>query len=132
METFAPLLGQASKLFGDEKSIHHLLESILKKSQSLVGELQLIKRTVAPCFPPSYNVVEVFLGFYIQHIESLLQLFGACASNLSNANILDVLNWVEECRAVVRNISRNDSHLEKLSNGKLVSYYSAEAMIFCR
>lgn len=120
MELFAPLLGQASKLMGDEESIQSLLESILGKSLLLVEELQLVKRTVVPCFPPSYNILEVFLGFYTQHIEGLLHLFGACASNMSNANILRVLNWVEDCCSIIRMARRNASYSENLSQCTLV------------
>jgi exocyst complex component 3 len=104
MEIFAPVLREASKLVDENNPPSVLLPTVLRECTELVADLRTVKEHVGPCFPPSYNATEVICKEYHTQLESLFQLLGLCARNLSNADVLLVLGWVDSYYSTLRNL----------------------------
>lgn len=50
-------------------------EEILDETLNVVNDLYLIKTKVAPCFPPKYNIFEVYKDGFLEHIKIKIKPF---------------------------------------------------------
>lgn len=120
MEIFAPVLQEASKLVDENTPPGVLLPTVLRECTKLVADLRIVKEHVGSCFPPSYNVTEVICKEYHTQLESLFQLLGLCAENLSNADVLLVLGWVDTYYNTLRNLGLNALTSTLTFSGELI------------
>ncbi len=56
------------------------MESLAAMSVELLREMEFVKRKVAPCFPPSYEVLSLYFEIYTERIFRFLSPF---VTNLS-------------------------------------------------
>lgn len=99
-ESFAPLLQRCSQLLAHADA-HAALSALLRDASALAEQLGEAPRRVAPCFPPHYRVVAFLCGEHRRHTGSMVRLVGLCAPQLSNADVLAALAWVQDYRGRV-------------------------------
>ncbi len=100
-EAFAPLLQRCSRLAAADGAPPGALAALLAEADAFVAELADARARVAPCFPPRYRVFAFIAAEYRRQIGSVLDLVGASAPRLSNADALAALAWAARYHAAL-------------------------------
>ncbi len=87
------------------------MAATLSVCDQLLEDLQIIKDNVVPCFPRSYRVLGFFLKEYTLRLDAKLSEIGNMATDLGNAEILDVMKWVAEFKQTLKGLimARNEA-----------------------
>jgi hypothetical protein len=94
-ESFAEILQQCSKIGSSEVNSGVLLQQILSNTSGVLLELDEATEKLVPCFPAKYRIEDFLWGEYRFQVYDILEIIGVISGQLSNADILYAIHWVQ-------------------------------------
>jgi exocyst complex component 3 len=88
---------------GDSK-----VHATLTAATNLIVELENVDEYVAPCFPPSYEIVKLFGEVYEEFIQDLLLPLVGTADRMSDYDVKDILEALKWLQYYITTVAHND------------------------
>lgn len=106
LEVFRELTTQAADIAEAEEAANKQFSAVLRASNELTGEIQIVKSSMDPCFPPNWGITTLWTTC-VAHVCStnILQQIGGPDGqklpDLTVTQLLDLVAWVETFREII-------------------------------
>jgi hypothetical protein len=82
------------------------LQEILTETLNLVGDLNIVHSKVVPCFPPKYNIFNLYKELYLKHIYNKIQPFiNEEDLQQTPGSLIVIAKWLDQFTESLRKVS---------------------------
>jgi hypothetical protein len=81
------------------------LQDMLFETQNFVNDLQIVYNKVVPCFPPKYNIFNVYKDKYLKNIYDKLKPFvDETKLEMTPGNLILIARWLDKFTEGLRKV----------------------------